>query len=369
MTNAVRSDSLESTKDPGKAFKTEKEQLATVKLAISGKGGVGKTTFAALLIKTLSERGKRVLAIDADPDANLAAALGIADPESISPISDMKALIEERTGAKVGSLGAFFKLNPKVDDLPEKCSVEVDHIKFMRLGGVKKGGAGCICPTSALLKALIAHILLARDEVVVMDMEAGIEHLGRGTAAAMDKLIVVVEPGRRSVETAHNIKRLAQEIGLTRIFLVGNKIRGESDQTFLQKYVTGFQWLGFLPYDEQIIECDLSGESPFDTDTPGKKVVFEMVGRLLREEREHVHEHSHTHRHGDMIHEHLHLHRHVHGHMHSHVHGGGHAQHGTENGHEHAGEHGPHDHDHADHKSDPHNQTHEPGSDQKPRQR
>ena len=251
-----------------------------MKLAISGKGGLGKTTFAALLIKTLNAEGKRVLAIDADPDANLAAALGIPNPESITPISNMKELIEERTGAKVGSIGSFFKLNPKVDDLPEKLSVEMDHIKFMRLGGIKKGGGGCICPESTLLKALVTHVLLARDEVVVMDMEAGIEHLGRGSASTTDKLIVVVEPGRRSVETAHNIKRLATEIGLTRIFLVGNKIRGETDRQFLVKHVTGFEWLGFIPYDEEIIEADLSGESPYDRETPAREVVREIV-RLL----------------------------------------------------------------------------------------
>ena len=251
-----------------------------MKLAISGKGGVGKTTFAAFLIKTLSDQGKRVLAIDADPDANLATALGIPNAESITPISDMKELIEERTGAQVGSMGSFFKLNPKVDDLPEKLSVEIDHIKFMRLGGVKKGGGGCICPESTLLKTLVMHVLLARDEVVVMDMEAGIEHLGRGTASATDKLIVVVEPGRRSVETAHNIKRLAEEIGLTRVVLVGNKIRGKADQEFLEKYVTGFEWLGFIPYDEEIIEADLSGQSPYDRNTQAKEVVREMVGSL-----------------------------------------------------------------------------------------
>jgi CO dehydrogenase maturation factor len=255
-------------------------EYRAMKLAISGKGGVGKTTFAALLIKTLNAEGKRVLAIDADPDANLAAALGIPNPESITPISNMKALIEERTGAKVGSIGSFFKLNPKVDDLPEKLSVEMDHIKFMRLGGIKKGGGGCICPESTLLKALVTHVLLARDEVVVMDMEAGIEHLGRGTASTTDKLIVVVEPGRRSVETAHNIERLAAEIGLTRIFLVGNKIRGETDRQFLEKHVTGFEWLGFIPYDEEIIEADLSGESPYDRETPAKEVVRE-IARLL----------------------------------------------------------------------------------------
>jgi CO dehydrogenase maturation factor len=321
-----------------------------MKLAISGKGGVGKTTFAALLIKTLSDEGKRVLAIDADPDANLAAALGVPNPQSIVPISDMKEMIEERTGAKPGSLGGFFKLNPKVDDLPERCSVEVDHIKFMRLGGVKKGGSGCICPESTLLKTLVAHILLARDEVVVMDMEAGIEHLGRGTAAAMDKLIVVVEPGRRSVETAQNIKRLAAEIGLNRIFMVGNKVRRETDQEFLEKYVTGFEWLGFLPYDEKIIECDLSGKSPYDADTQAKKVVQEIVQALIRGEHEHEHAHAHEHRHDDVVHMHEHAHQHSHEDPHA-ADGHSHEDHDKR-------DHGAHDHDHSGHDAEPHDHSH-----------
>lgn len=255
----------------------DESEIETMKLAISGKGGVGKTTLAAMLVKTFNEQGRRVLAIDADPDANLAAALGIPNSDRIRPISDMKELIEERTGARSGSIGSFFKLNPKVDDLPEKLSVVIDNIRFMRLGGVKKGGGGCICPESTLLKALVTHLLVARDEVVIMDMEAGIEHLGRGTASAMDKLIVVVEPGRRSVETAQNIKRLAEEIGLTRFFLVGNKIRRQADRDFLERSITGISWLGFLPYDEKIIDADLNGHSPYDQDTKAKKVVHEMV--------------------------------------------------------------------------------------------
>lgn len=337
-----------------------------MKLAISGKGGVGKTTLAALLIKTLSEQGKRVLAIDADPDANLAAALGIPNPQSIVPISDMKELIEERTGAKPGSVGGFFKLNPRVDDLPEKCSVEVDHIKFMRLGGVKKGGGGCICPESTLLKALVAHILLARDEVVVMDMEAGIEHLGRGTASAMDKLIVVVEPGRRSVETAQNIKRLAAEIGLSRIFLVGNKIRGQTDQEFLERYVTGFEWLGFLPYDEKIIECDLSGKPPYDIDTPAKKIVQEIGRALIKGEHEHQHAHSHEHTHAhahehqheDAVHMHEHSHTHIHEHAHQHSHEDSQAADGHSHDHDDKEGHGAHDHDHSGHEAEPHDHPH-----------
>jgi CO dehydrogenase maturation factor len=251
-----------------------------MKLAISGKGGVGKTTFAALLIRTLSRDGRRVLAIDADPDANLAAALGIADADKITPIADMKDLVFERTGAQPGSIGGYFSLNPKVDDLPEALSAKLENIKLMRLGGVSKGGAGCICPESSLLKALVRHVVLQRDEVVVMDMEAGIEHLGRATAKAVDKLIVVVEPGRRSIDTAGHIKQLASEIKLNNIAVVGNKIRGPKDEAFLKEHLNGFEFLGFLPFDDALIEADLQGQSPFDVDSAAIAVVKEMISRL-----------------------------------------------------------------------------------------
>ncbi|MEZ4524674.1 MAG: hypothetical protein R2941_01980 [Desulfobacterales bacterium] len=167
-----------------------------------------------------------------------------------------------------------------MDDLPEKLSARLENIKLMRLGGVKKGGAGCICPESALLRALVMHVVLQRDEVVVMDMEAGIEHLGRGTATAVDKLIVVVEPGRRSIDTAEHIRHLASQIGLTRIAVVGNKIRGPADEEFLRRHLHDFDFLGFMPYDNQLIEADLSNCSPYDTMSAAKKAVEEMAGKL-----------------------------------------------------------------------------------------
>ncbi len=251
-----------------------------MKIAISGKGGVGKTTFAALLIRTLDQAGKHVLAIDADPDANLAAAVGVSGAGDIVPISEMEDLIYERTEAKPGTIGGYFKLNPKVDDLPDPLSVKLNNIKLMRLGGVKKGGAGCICPESTLLKALVTHIVLARDEVVIMDMEAGIEHLGRGTAKAVNKLLVVVEPGRRSIDTAGNIRKLASEIGLSNIHVIGNKIRNKDDEAFLKKHLSGFEFLGFLPFDDALIEADLKGISPFDTESVTLKIVESIAQHL-----------------------------------------------------------------------------------------
>src|SRR5512136_209309 len=186
-----------------------------MKLAISGKGGVGKTLLAALLSREYAGNGYEVLAIDADPDTNLASALGFPDPDEITPISEMKELIEERTGVIPGQPGVMFKLNPKVDDIPEKFARKIDGIRLMVMGKIKKGGSGCYCAENTLLQALIVHLLLARNEVVILDMAAGIEHLGRATAKYVDKLIVVVEPGRKSVETALRIKKLAQDIGLS----------------------------------------------------------------------------------------------------------------------------------------------------------
>jgi CO dehydrogenase maturation factor len=248
-----------------------------MKIAVSGKGGVGKTTFAAFLIKSLQLKGKSVLAIDSDPDANLAQALGAKNASEITPIAEMKSLIEERTETKIGTMGSFFKMNPKVSDLPEKLSVDVDGVKLMVLGGVKAAEGGCICPQSVLLKVLVTHLILARDEVVVLDMEAGLEHLGRGTARAVDKMIVVVEPGSRSVETARQIKRLSDELGIKNLLIVGNKIRSERDRDFLLKNMRTFEFLGFLPFNEDIIEADLDGRPPYEKDPGGLKIVTQMM--------------------------------------------------------------------------------------------
>ena len=253
-----------------------------MKIAVSGKGGVGKTTICAFLAKTLADRGQRVLAIDADPQGHLAAALGIPKQKKITPISEMKGLIEERTGAEPGSMGTFFKLNPTVDDIPDKLSVSKDNIRLLVMGGIKKGGGGCACPESVLLKALVQHLILFRDEAVVMDMEAGTEHIGRATAKGVDRLITVVEPGRRSVDTAKDIKRLAQEIGLINVSAVGNKIRGKGDESLLRENMPEFDFLGFIPLDEEVIEADLRGLSPLGKSDKIALAINDLVDRLLK---------------------------------------------------------------------------------------
>ena len=252
-----------------------------MKIAISGKGGVGKTLLASLLSTVFVEFGYSVIAIDADPDANLAATLGFPHPEKITPISEMSTLIEERTGARPGQIAPYFKLNPKVDDLPEKYSLKYNSIKLMVMGRIKRGGTGCYCPEGALLQALITHLLLARDEVVILDMEAGIEHLSRGTARAVDKLIIVVEPGRRSVETAYRITSLAKDISLQNIAIVGNKFRNQSERGFLISSLPDFEFLGFIPYDQAVVEADLANLPLLDASQPITTEVRNIYQALL----------------------------------------------------------------------------------------
>ena len=252
-----------------------------MKIAISGKGGVGKTVLASFLSRIFAESGYSVLAIDADPDANLAATLGFPHADRITPVSEMSALIEERTGARPGQMAPFFKLNPKVDDLSEKYCQEKDGIKLMVMGRIKQGGTGCYCPENALLKALITHLLLSRNEVVILDMEAGIEHLGRATAKAVDKLLIVVEPSRRSIETALKIDKLAKDIGLQNIAVVGNKIRSQSEKEFLISSLPGFEFLGFIPYDQALIDADLDNLPLLDSSKQIANEVRNIYQALL----------------------------------------------------------------------------------------
>ena len=237
-----------------------------MKLAITGKGGVGKTTLTALLAQVYADAGRDVLAVDADPSPCLAGALGFPDElcAKLHPIAEMDELIEERTGAKPGTVGGFFTLNPRVDDIPERFSVVHRGVRLLEMGSVDTGGSGCICPESAMLKTLFTHLLFRKDDMLLLDMYAGVEHLGRATVDFVDAMLVVVEPTRRSLGTAAQIKKLANDIGLTRLYLVGNKVRNGDEAAFLNAETPGLPVLGCLPSDLKVQEADRLGIPVYD---------------------------------------------------------------------------------------------------------
>jgi len=253
-----------------------------LKIAIGGKGGVGKTTISALLARSLaSDADNKVIAIDADPVSNLAAALGIDEHEPITPIAELRELIAERTGAEPGTMGGFFTLNPKVDDIPERFSRERDRVKLLVMGTVQQGGSGCICPESTILKALMTHLVLVRDDIVLMDMEAGVEHLGRGTSAYVDALVIVVNPGARSRLAAEKIKKLGQDIGIKRIVVLGNRIKNDEDKELIKSTLADFEIIGFLPEHDEIIDADRYGKRPFDDINQAPQELSSITSRLL----------------------------------------------------------------------------------------
>ena len=235
-----------------------------MKLAITGKGGVGKTTLSSTLARLYAAEGRTVLAADVDPDANLGLALGLTEEEvnSIVPISKMRSLVEERTGANAAN--KFFKLNPQVSDIPDKFSKDIHGVKLLVMGTVETGGSGCVCPEHVMLKAVLSSLILRKDDVVIMDMEAGLEHLGRGTASVMDQFIVVVEPGARSLQTYEKVKQLAADLGIFKVSVVCNKVRSEEDRQYLRSKIPEEDLLGFISYDTDVIDADRNGASPYD---------------------------------------------------------------------------------------------------------
>ena len=236
-----------------------------MKIAITGKGGVGKTTLSAILSHLFAEGGKRVIAVDADPDANLAQALGVR-PEDIGqlrPIADMADLIEERTGSRPGGMGGVFKLNPRVDDLPEGIGYKLGGITLLVMGKSKAAASGCYCPENVFLRRLLKHLFVERDEIVIVDMEAEIEHLTRGTTEAVDAFIVVVEPGQRSIQTANTVKEMAKGLGVKKVFIVANKVRNSGDIAFLGEHIKDMELLGSMHFDQAVMDADVGGVSPF----------------------------------------------------------------------------------------------------------
>jgi CO dehydrogenase maturation factor len=252
-----------------------------MKIAISGKGGVGKTTLAGVMARILADGGRRVLAIDADPDSNLASAIGLSREAlaKLSPIASMTSLIEERTGAKKGNYGSMFKINPKVDDIPDEMGVTYNGVKLILLGCIPQGGGGCFCPENVLLKNLVRHLLVQREEALIIDMEAGLEHLGRGSTGYVDALIVVVEPGQRAINTAKQIKKLGDDLHIKKIMVVGNKVTSDQDRRIIEEGLSEFAVLGHMSFNPMIVQADREGKSPYDID--GK--IVEEVRAILTE--------------------------------------------------------------------------------------
>jgi CO dehydrogenase maturation factor len=255
-----------------------------MKLTITGKGGVGKTTLTALLAQSYADMGRQVLAVDADPSPCLAGALGFPAElrAQLRPIAEMDELIEERTGAKPGAIGGFFTLNPRVDDIPERFSVLHRGVRLLEMGSVSIGGSGCICPESAMLKTLFTHLLFRRDDILLLDMYAGVEHLGRATVDFVDAMLVVVEPTRRSLGTAAQIKKLANDIGLQRLYLVGNKVRNDDEAKFLEQETLDIPLIGCLPADLKVQEADRLGIPVYDH-AENLRLATERIAATLTE--------------------------------------------------------------------------------------
>ena len=251
-----------------------------MKVAITGKGGVGKTTLSSTLARLYADEGRVVLAADVDPDANLGLALGMSQEEvdQIVPISKMRTLVEERTGADPSN--KFYKLNPYVADIPEKFAKDINGVKLLVMGTVDVGGSGCVCPEHVMLKAILSSLTYRKDDVVIMDMEAGLEHLGRGTASNMDQFIVVIEPGARSVQTYEKVKQLAADLGVTKVDVVANKIRDDADREFVRSRIPEENLLGFISYDAEVIDADRRGLSPYDVSPRAVEEIRAIKARI-----------------------------------------------------------------------------------------
>ena len=259
----------------------------SVKIAIAGKGGVGKTTISGTLSRLLAKDGLKVYAIDADPAMNLWISLGIdkKNVESASPLSENDILVEERTGAKPGSIGGVFSLTPKVHDISEKYGVSgPDGVKLLILGTVKSGGIGCMCPANSLLKALMRHLLISQNDAVVLDMEAGLEHLGRGVVKGVDVLINVVEPSYRSIQTSIRVKKLADELEVENVIVVGNRITNQKEENFLRNEFKALNQdlLSIIPYDPAISEAEMNGKAPIDYNptSPAMNALIDLEMKL-----------------------------------------------------------------------------------------
>lgn len=235
-----------------------------MKIAVSGKGGVGKTLVAGSLAVSFARSGLKTIAIDADPSPNLALTLGLSAEEArkILPISENRELVESKTST---GYSGVFRLTFTVDDIVREYAVNTPFgVNLIVMGTVKSMGSGCTCPANAVIRALLRHLVLERDEVVILDMEAGVEHMGRGTAQNVDVMLVVTDANMKSLETAKKINELAMNAGLKKVFIVGNKIADKNQKDAIECFAgkCNMAVLGYVPFDKNVMEAEMHGETP-----------------------------------------------------------------------------------------------------------
>jgi CO dehydrogenase maturation factor len=235
-----------------------------MKVAVSGKGGVGKTLIAAGLARGFAERGLKTMAIDADSSPNLGLTLGLSAEETrkIVPISENKELVESKTST---GYSGVYRLSFTVDDIVRDYSVSTPFgVNLIVMGTVQSMGSGCMCAPNAVIRALLRHLIVDRNEAVVLDLEAGVEHIGRGTARQVDALLIVADSNLKSLEIAKHIHDLAANAGLKQLYLIGNRIMNETQKEAVTSFAekNGLSTLTFIPFDEKVTEADMLGETP-----------------------------------------------------------------------------------------------------------
>lgn len=247
-----------------------------MKISVSGKGGVGKTLVAGVLARLFAQDNFKVLAIDNDSAMNLSYTLGIDEETKakIVPIKEMKSMIEERTNVK-GAGSGVYNINPEVSDIPDKFKVSgKDGLQLLVLGGIEEPATGCLCPENALIRTLLYNLLVKRDEVVIVDFEAGIEHLGRGTAKGIDVMLVITEPSLKSLDLCKKIIDLSKKLGVINIYLIANKITEDSQKEIINQKIKDWEVPLFhtIPFDPEIGKADLEGKSPIDFNSNSKAI-------------------------------------------------------------------------------------------------
>lgn len=256
-----------------------------MKVAVSGKGGVGKTLIAGGIARGFAERKYKTIAIDADSSPNLALTLGLTAEEArkIVPISENKALVDSKTSTGYSHV---YNLNFSVDDIVKEYSVATPlGVNLIVMGTVQSMGAGCMCAPTAVIRALLRYLVVETDEAVVLDLEAGVEHIGRGTARQVDVLLIVADSNLKSLEIAKHIHDMAAAAGMKQLYLVGNRVMNDEQKVAIKSYAdkNGLTVLDFVPFDTKVTEFDMLGKTPLlNKEISAVKTIDNICELLLK---------------------------------------------------------------------------------------